>query len=186
MMMPRIAPIEPPYDPEVQALLDKWMPPGAAVPPLAIFRTIARHRLLFERMRPLGAALLGRGTLPPRVRELLLLRTCARCGAEYEWGVHVVGFGAIAGLGDEDVRATARATPAEVASRDDDDARLMRLADELHDTGTASDETWRALSTRFDDAALLEMVAVCGFYHLISFIVNAAGIEREPWAARFP
>lgn len=185
-MNPRIAPLEPPYADDVEAALDKWMPPGSGVPPLALFRTLARHPVLFERMRPLGAALLGRGSLPPRVRELLVLRTCARCGAEYEWGVHVSGFQALAGLDDDAVRATVSAAPAAIAARDDDDARVMRLADELHDDGHVGDETWRALARRFDDAAILEMIAVAGFYHLVSFIVNGVCVEHEPWAARFP
>jgi alkylhydroperoxidase family enzyme len=162
------------------------MPPGAAVPPLALFRTIARHPLLFERMRPLGAALLGRGSLPPRVRELLILRTCARCGADYEWGVHVTAYAGTAGLDDEVVRSTVLVAPSAVAARDDDDARVMRLADELHDTGTVSDDGWRGLAARFDDAAMLEMLTVAGFYHLVSYIANAARVPHEPWGARGP
>jgi alkylhydroperoxidase family enzyme len=185
-MTPRIAPIEPPYSSEVQAALDKWMPPNAGVPPLALFRTLARHPLLFERMRPVGAALLGRGALPPRVRELLILRTCARCGAEYEWGVHVAAFADAVGIDFAGARATASDPAVQLAARDDDDARVMHLADELHDTGAVSDATWGALTARFDEAALLEMVAVVGFYHLISYVANAARVAPEAWAARFP
>ena len=185
-MTPRIAPIEPPYTPETKAALEKWMPPNSGLEPLALFRTLARHPLLFERARPLGAALLGRGTLPARVRELLILRTCARCGAEYEWGVHVAAFAAAAQLDPDVVRATVRESPARVAERDDDDARVMRLADELHDAGAVSDAAWGALAARFDDASMLEMVAVAGFYHLISYVANAARVALEPWAARFP
>ncbi|HEX9104014.1 MAG TPA: carboxymuconolactone decarboxylase family protein, partial [Polyangia bacterium] len=84
----RIAPLEPPYPPEIAASLHKWMPPGAAVEPLALFRTLQRHPALAERMRPLGAFLLGKTSLTLRERELVILRACARCGAEYEWGVH--------------------------------------------------------------------------------------------------
>src|SRR6516162_2696362 len=105
-MTARIAPLSPPYAPEVQAALNKWMPPGETVEPLKLFRTIARHQLLSERMRPLGGALLGRSSLQPRTRELLILRTCARCGAEYEWGVHVAAFAAAVGLDEQAVSAT--------------------------------------------------------------------------------
>src|SRR5438552_8948232 len=92
MSAPRIAPLEPPYAPEALEALTKWMPPGSGAEPLKLFRTLTRHPTLSARMRPLGAALLGRGTIPLRARELLILRTCARCGAEYEWGVHVTAF----------------------------------------------------------------------------------------------
>jgi 4-carboxymuconolactone decarboxylase len=163
-------------------MLAKWMPPGAPVPPLALFRTIAHHPLLSERMRPLGAALLGRGLLPPRVRELMLLRTCARCGCAYEWGVHAAAFAGPVGLSPALIAATWTRGPVD----DPTDALILRAADELHDTGTLADATWAALSARFDPPALLELVTVAGFYHLISFIASAARVPTEPWAARPP
>src|SRR5256885_1234595 len=73
----RIAPLEPPYEPDTAALLAKWMPPGNDVEPLRLFRTLAVHDELASRMRPLGAGILGHPRLEPRERELLILRTCA-------------------------------------------------------------------------------------------------------------
>src|SRR5688572_16426734 len=118
--MSRIAPLEPPYAPEIEAILAKWMPPGQASPPLALFRTIAIHPMLRDRMRPLGAGLLGHGTLPGRLRELSILRTCARCGAHYEWSVHATAFGASVGLDAAALRATALEPAGDVAMRTDD------------------------------------------------------------------
>src|ERR1051326_9283685 len=80
---PRIPPLEPPYEPETAAALAKWMPPGATVEPLKLFRTLSRNQQISERMRPLGAGLLGRqSSLDPRDREIVIDRTCARCGCE--------------------------------------------------------------------------------------------------------
>jgi hypothetical protein len=182
----RIAPLEPPFDLEVEALLAKWMPPGSTVPPLVLFRTIARHAMLSERLRPLGAGLLARGILPTRVRELLILRTCARCDAGYEWGVHVTAYAQAAGLDDKTVHATATVTVAALATRSDEDAIVMRVADELHDTATLSAQLFEATQGLWGEIALLEMAAVVGFYHLISFMARTAGIPSEPWAAPFP
>src|SRR5689334_2654358 len=95
---PRIAPIEPPYDPDTEAMLKKWMPPGSPLEPLKLFRTLSVHPELSSRMRVLGAGILGHGTVEPRERELVILRSCARAGAEYEWGVHAVAFGRPLGL----------------------------------------------------------------------------------------
>ena len=185
-ILPRISPVAPPYAPEVEQMLAKWMPPNSEQEPLKLFRTIVRHETLSQRMRPLGSALLGHGTLPARTRELLVLRTCARCRAEYEWGVHVTAFAAAVGLDEQTIASTVRRSPAEVAAGDSADDAVMRLADELHDFGTAADATWAELANRYDERALLEMLAVVGFYHLISFVANGARVEREPWAARFP
>jgi hypothetical protein len=183
---PRIEPLSPPYAPDVKAILDKWMPPGSAVEPLLLFRTIARHALLRDRMRPLGSALLGRGSLPVRVRELLILRTCARCRAEYEWGVHVTAFSGAAGLERDVVDGTVLRAPHEVAAASGPDDLVLRFVDELHDAGNVADATWARLVERFDESALIEMLAVVGFYHLISFVANGARVELEPWAERFP
>src|SRR5688500_3566343 len=89
---PRIPPIEPPYEPAVEEQLRKWMPPGAEVEPLRLFRTLMVHPELSSRMRPLGAALLGHPTVEPREREIVIHRSTALAGAEYEWGVHAVAF----------------------------------------------------------------------------------------------
>jgi 4-carboxymuconolactone decarboxylase len=184
---PRISPVEPPYEPDVAAILAKWMPPNSGQPPLALFRTLARHPMLRDRLRPLGAGLLGQGTLPGRVRELMILRTSARCGARYEWGVHVTAFAASAGLDREAVRATALATPADVSARtDDDDAIVMCIADELHDTSTLSPSLFARAVTRFGDAGVLELAALAGYYHLIAYVIGVAGLDAEPWAERFP
>jgi alkylhydroperoxidase family enzyme len=179
---PRIAPLEPPFPDELAAALAKWMPPGSPVPPLALFRTLAHHNLLFERLRPAGAALLGKGLLPARVRELVILRTCARCGCTYEWGVHAAAFGSAVGLD----RATIDATWMRDRVVAPDDALFLRAADELHDTGTLADDTWAALAARFEPAALLELAALAGFYHLISYVANAPRVPLEAWAARPP
>jgi len=196
----RIAPLEPPYSQEIQSALDRWMPPGRGLPPLALFRTVVRHEHLSERMRGLGAVFLGPGSLlPPRVRELLILRTSARCGAEYEWGVHVAGFAAMVGLDPAVVGATAVAPPSVSASPgapaaappghaaiEERDRLVLALADELHDTSTVSAPLWARLAATYEPPQLLEMIAVAGFYHLIAYTVNAVAVAHEPWAARFP
>src|ERR1700733_1249201 len=96
--MSRIEPLSPPYSPEILAALTKWMPPGSPLEPLRLFRTLTKHEELAARARPLGALFLGRPSISPRAREILILRTCARRRCEYEWGVHVTAFAASGGL----------------------------------------------------------------------------------------
>jgi 4-carboxymuconolactone decarboxylase len=182
---PRIAPLEPPYEQELEAMLTKWMPPGSPLEPLALFRTLALHEELMSRMRPLGSGILGHGHVEPREREIIIHRTCARAGAEYEWGVHVVAFGRPLGLSDEQIVATARGA-ADDPAWSAHDTLLVRLADELHDTCTISDALWPALAERFSADQLLELVIIAGWYRLLSYVIHAARVPHEPWAARFP
>src|SRR2546423_7797663 len=182
---PRIEPIQPPYEGEVGAQLAKGMRPGAPVEPLALFRTLVVHPELASRMRPLAAALLAHGLLEPRDREVVVLRTCARAGAEYEWGVHAVAFASSAGLGADQVAASA-AGEADDPAWSERDRLLMRLVDELHDTNTVSAELWDELADEFSAQQLLELIVTAGWYRTLSYVINAIAIEQEPWAARFP
>jgi len=102
---PRVPPVEPPYDPDTEAMLRRWMPPGADMEPLALFRTLAVHDDLAARMRPLGAGILGHGRIEARDREILIRARVRAGGREYEWGVHVVAFGRPLGLTEDQIAA---------------------------------------------------------------------------------
>lgn len=182
---PRIAALEPPYDPELEALLEKWMPPDSGIEPLALFRTLALHSELASRARPLGAGILAKGLVDPRVREVMIHRTCALTGAEYEWGVHAVAYGKPVGLTDGQLAATVHGhADDEVWS--DAERVVFRLADELHHTSTVSDDLFRDLERHFTPAQTIELCLTSGWYHALSYVINAARIPLEPWAARFP
>lgn len=183
---PRIKPLEPPYTPEIEAALTKWMPPGAAVEPLRLFRTLNVNAELASRMLPLGAGILGRtAKVPPPLREIMIHRTSVLTGAEYEWGVHVTSFGKPLGLTDAQLRSTVHGSWTD-ACWEADQASVFRLADELHETGTISDELWPKLAARFDEQQILELVVTAGWYHLIGFVCHGLRIEQEEWAASYP
>jgi len=183
-MKARIPPVEPPYDPDIERMLQKWMPPGADVEPLVLFRTLAQHPDLMSRMRPLGAGILGSTTVEPRERELMILRTTALNGALYEWGVHATAFGASVGIDEADARAIARPDASDDERWSDADRIVLRLADELHATSTVSDELWEELQCGHSLPQAIELIATAGWYRLLSYVINAAQLEPEPWAAR--
>jgi len=176
-MPPRIAPIEPPSAPEVEDTLRRLMGAAADLEPLALFRTIAHHEVLLERFRQIGSSLLSFGTLAPLERETVIHRVTARAGAAYEWGVHATVFAPQVGL---DPQATWDGAPEDFA--DERQRLLVRLADELHDTATVSDELWAQLEERWPSAQLVELLVLAGFYRLVSYLCNALRIEPEPWA----
>lgn len=185
MSAPRITPLEPPFEPAVAEELARWMPPGSPVPPLALFRTLATDRGLAQAMWPLGSFLLSkRCALSLREREIVIDRVCARCGCAYEWGVHVAAFGAAAGLDERQVAATVAAS-GDPAAWSEREALLLRAVDALHDVGRIDDALWEALAAHYASQQLLELLVLCGWYHLISFVANGAGVELEPWAPRF-
>ena len=186
----RLAPLEAPFEPHVAEVLARRMPKNSPVPPLALFRLFARDPNLAEALESVGRFNLkyapGRASeLSPRDREIVIDRVCARCGCEYEWGVHVAFFAPQLGIDEAQVRATVLGA-ADDPAFGERDRLLVALVDALHDTSTVSDELWAKLSVQFSEMELLHLLVLVGWYHVIAYVANGARIPLEPWAARFP
>lgn len=177
---PRIAPLEPPYPPEIAGQFDRIM---RGAPPLKLFRVMAGHARAWEKFR--GGSLLDKGPLSLREREIVIDRTCARTACEYEWGVHIAAFAAAARLTDEQVRATVHGD-ATAACWSAAERALIATADALHDRATLSETEFKALSAHYEDAKILEIIQLCGFYRTVSYLANALALPLEENAARFP
>jgi alkylhydroperoxidase family enzyme len=179
--MTRIAPAEPPYEPAIAAELDRIMPPN--VPPLTLFRTLARSPRIFARM--FAGGLLDKGPLTLRQREIVIDRTTARLGCEYEWGVHIAFFAEKVGFTAEQVAATV-AGPGDATWWTPQEQALIALVDDLVDRRTIAPATWTSLTAHFDEAQILEAIALVGYYHTISFLCVGLELPLESYAARFP
>ena len=180
MSATRIAPIDPPYPAELQAEFDKIM---RGAPPLLLFRTIARNPRVLQRF--FAGGLLDRGSISLRLRELMILRTCALCKAEYEWGVHVATFGAKAGWTPEQISASVYGT-AEHECWSSEERVVLVLADELHRTSSVSAGVWQEAAAHFTPDQLIELVMLAGLYHAVSYMVNAFAVQHEESTPRFP
>jgi len=179
--MPRIAPAEAPYPPAIAAELKRIMPKG--VEPLVLFRTLARSPRIFEKM--FAGGLLDKGPLSLRQREIVIDRTTARLGCEYEWGVHIAFFAERVAMDAAQVSAVVHG-PADASCWAADEQALLALVDDLVDRRTIDDATWTSLQTHFDEAQILEAIALVGYYHTISFLCRGLELPLESYAARFP
>jgi alkylhydroperoxidase family enzyme len=178
--MSRIAPLQPPYDQDIQAQFDRIM---RGAPPLMLFRVVAGNARAWEKFR--AGSLLDKGPLSLREREIVIDRTCARTGCEYEWGVHVAIFADAAGLTDQQVRATVRGE-ADAPCWSAAEQALIAAVDALHDRATLNGDEFKELSVHYDDAKIFEVMLLCGFYRTVSYLANGLNLPLEERAARFP
>lgn len=182
--MTRILPLEAPFAADTDAALRQMMPAGA--PPIALFRTFARNLAMTTAMQTWGSYELGKQlSLSLRDREVVIDRTCARCGCEYEWGVHVAIFATRAALDERQVTSLTHGGPDDPCWTSARDRLLIRAVDALHDTGDVPDDLWGALREELDDEELLDLTMLCGWYHAISFTAVAARIPLEGFAPTF-
>jgi alkylhydroperoxidase family enzyme len=147
-----------------------------------IFTTLGRADPdLFRRWLGFGGALLN-GSLPGRLRELVILRTAARFGGPYEWAQHI-GLAAELGV-----------TPAELAAVSNDEGGLdaagwapleraaLRAVDETADDGAVSDGTWETLADDLRESQLIELLMLIGHYMMLTTVLGSLRVQVEPRA----
>lgn len=180
-MSNRLSPVEPPYPPEIEALLARYPQQDGYL--LSLFRTFANSARFLQRGVP---NLLDRDSpLALREREIIILRVTANFGCEYEWGVHVAIFARAAGLSQPQVAATYR-DPPEAGVWNARDQRLLAAVDAFCRDGALAAGAIDAFTEDWTKAQQLEIAALCGAYHTISLVARLADLPAEPFAARFP
>jgi alkylhydroperoxidase family enzyme len=184
IVTPRIGALEPPHEPAVAAQLEKMMPPN--VPPIALFRTVVRNLPMAEAMTLWGSYELSRSlSLSLRDREIVIDRTCVRCGCEYEWGVHIAFFAQRARLDQEQIRSLTHGSPGDPCWTNERDRLLIRAIDSLCDHRDIDNTLWAALRDEFDEREILDLTMLCGWYHAISFTARAARVPLEAGSPTF-
>jgi 4-carboxymuconolactone decarboxylase len=143
-------------------------------------------------------AVRGQSTLPPDVRELVILRVAARNGADFEWLAHEP-VARQAGLGDEQIAAIALGgsggagsgsggfggggsgagaglSPAQWAA--------LAYADAMTTHVTVPGEIFQAVRAHFDDRQVLELTVTVAAYNMVSRVLVA--LEVRPGDDPFP
>jgi alkylhydroperoxidase family enzyme len=168
MAEPRIPPPSPEtFTAEQKALVGEWSSMNFA-------KVIAVHPGLYRALMPLIAKLIASSDLPPRDREVLVLRTLALCDETYESAHHgLIARGA--GMSEADVEA-ARGGGEGLSAFE---LTLAQAAEELVRGQAVSDATWAALAERYSEVELMEVVALVGGYTLMAMLTKGYGIPLE-------
>jgi 4-carboxymuconolactone decarboxylase len=135
--------------------------------------TFVNHPDLTQSYLTFSFYLLMRSTLPPRLRELAVLRIAHLTACAYEWDEHVV-IGQNNGLTLQDIDALQRGEAA-----DDFDHTVLAAVDELVENTRLSDQSWAALGERMDKRQLLDFVFTVGGYHMLAMALNTFGVEPK-------
>ena len=137
-------------------------------------RVLVRHPALYKVFVPYIAQVIAQSSLPPRDREVLVVRTLALGKDVYE-AQHHVQIALKAGMSDADIAAV-RANDASLA---DLDRLLVRAADELVAKQQLSDAVWTALGERYGEQQQMEVVFLVGCYTVMAMLTNCFGIAVE-------
>lgn len=170
---PRIAPLQnADLDAEQQEIV---APMGDRV--LNIFRTMIQAPKAAKGFLAWGNYVLSKkNDLPPREREIVILRIGYLCKSGYEWTQHVP-IGVRAGLTDDEVARIKGG--ADAGGWSPADQALLRAADELHHDQFITDATWAALKAHYTDKQCMDVVFTAGQYTQVSMILNSFGVQLD-------
>ena len=125
-------------------------------------------------IQQLGAEIRFRSSLPSRLNEMAILITARKWTSQYEWYAHHK-VALEAGL--DPVVAEAIAQGRRPAKMSADEAIVYDFSRELHETQGVSDATYKAALDRFGERGVVDLIAVNGFYVLVSMCLN---VDRTP------
>jgi alkylhydroperoxidase family enzyme len=141
-----------------------------------ILRTLIRHPKLFEKWEPFASYIFDKSTLPPRDREILMLRIGWLYRSAYEFGQHAI-IGKRIGLKDEEILRIMEGPDA--PGWDPFDVNLLRAVDELHRDAFITDSTWNALAKRYSEEQLFDVIFTVGEYSLVCMFLNSLGVQLD-------
>ncbi len=145
-------------------------------PVLNITRTLAHYPKLSSAWGHFARHVLSESSLPPRDRELVILRMGWNCQSGYEFGQHR-RIGQQAGLSLEEVERVKQGPDHEAWTTHE--AALLRATDELHTDAFITDQTWNALAEQYDQTQMMDVVFAAGQYNLVSMALNTLGVQLE-------
>lgn len=168
------------WDDTVHQSLSIMMPPEGRRPDEVsnALATFANHPALAKAFLRFNVHLLFSSTLPPRIRELAILRVAHRRNCAYEW-VHHVELAKQAGLGDDEIDAVPCFASEGAGRFDDFERAVLTGVDELDEKSELSDQTWATLGERFDDRQRMDYIFTVGCYTMLAMAFNTFGIELD-------
>lgn len=168
------------WDETVHQSLSIMMPPEGRHPDQVsnALATFANHPALAKAFLRFNVHLLYSSTLPPRIRELAILRVAHRRHCAYEWAHHVE-LAKQAGINDDEVAAVRFDAGEDPGHFDAFECTVLTGVDELDEKSELSDQTWATLGERLDDRQRMDYIFTVGCYTLLAMAFNTFGIELD-------
>ncbi len=125
----------------------------------------------------LGATLRFGTSLERRLTEIAIITVGAHWQAEFEWWAHA-RMAREHGVADAVVDAIGQGEDPPFAAEDE---RIVHaVASQLVSTGRVDDDSYAAANRLLGDAGIVELIALCGYYTLISFVLNGFDVPIPP------
>ena len=170
-MPPRVPLVAPGTNPELAGVETRIIAERGRISP--VYRTLLNSAPLADGWERLLTAIRNNSSVPPQLRELVILRVAVLNDVPFEFDAHVP-LALQAGLTEEKIKGL-RAM--DVDQRFDELERaVLKLTDEMTRNLRVDDAVFARLRPHFDARALVELVATVAAYNMVSRFLVALQI----------
>jgi 4-carboxymuconolactone decarboxylase len=141
-----------------------------------VFGLMLKSPAVYRAQMDMGIALF-KSAIPPRERELAILRVGWLCRAPYEWGEHV-DIAKRYGMSSEEIDRVRQGSSARGWT--EHEAAIIRGVEELLEDKMISDATWTVLARSWTERQLLEFPTLVGQYVATAFLQNSLRVRLAP------
>lgn len=175
--MPRLRPLHPnETSPEARQVLERFFEQRGNVPNM--FRTFARRPEMMIAAANLMAAVLNTGTLPLRLKEMVIVRTSKLNGCAYCMTSHSA---ILRGLGVTQASIDALENPDDNQWTEQERTALRYAEAIAHDQHRIDDQLWETLHSLFDEGEIVELTAAITMFHMFNRFNDTLQMEiTEP------
>jgi 4-carboxymuconolactone decarboxylase len=147
----------------------------AGLPPLNVFRMVARAPRAVRPFMELGAAVLSTA-LDARRREIAVLRVAYATNARYEWAQHEQ-LARNSGVTEAEIGAIG--TEPRVTSLGEECNLICRVADEVSRDVRLSDDALEQITERYGPRDATELILLVSYYNMVSRFLESTRVELE-------
>ena len=146
--------------------------------PLKMFSLLATHTPAFHAVFSYGRAIITDANLTARERELVILRVAHLTECRYETTIHR-RVGRKVGITDDELDA-AELPPLEASSAfGARDGAMLAVVDEVCRCDSISERVWNDVAGELDEATIVELLCVIGYYRLLAGLANGMRLPLE-------
>ncbi|HKW93795.1 MAG TPA: carboxymuconolactone decarboxylase family protein [Methylomirabilota bacterium] len=138
------------------------------------FNALLRSPEVADRVQKVGEYIRFQSSIPAALNEMAILITGRFWSAQYEYWAHSA-LARTAGLPDPIIDAIAEGRrPATMTA---DERVVYDFCTELFRDRSVSDAAFKAVADRFDEQGVIDLIAACGYYSIVSMVLN---VDRHP------
>jgi len=164
--------------PEVKEIFQKIEDNGARI--LNLYKVAAHSPKVFLNLIRLGNSVIGRTELPPKLREIAILRVATLTGSEYEWAQHTP---VALQVGVTQKQLDAISDWKNSSEFNNEERAALQYTDEVAQKVKVTNQTFNGLKNFFNEQAIVELTITIGYYGMLARLLVPLQVEVDEISA---